>query len=125
MFELNAGIRGGKAPVDTNPLPIAFGLLSCHLAFHFGAQADATVQTLPSEDREFNLGHVQPTVMLGSVMHFQLVDFDIILSLSDSARFTNGTPYSISWYHRQHYRRWMLQIVVNPLFCYRHLSCYA
>ncbi len=65
MFELNAGIRGSKAPVDTDRLPIAIGLLGCHLAFHFGAHADARVQTLPSEDREFNLGHVQPTAMLG------------------------------------------------------------
>src|SRR5947209_1327035 len=77
MFELNARIRGGKAPA----------LIS---------------KCLSSSNPE-------------------KVKFDIILSLSDSARFTNGTPYSISWYPRQHHRRWMFRIMINPLFRHHHL----
>src|SRR5947209_16135663 len=74
MLELDAGVSGGKAPVDADGLPIAFGLPSGDLSFQFRARSDATIQTLPREYREFDLGHVQPTAMLGRVMDFQLVD---------------------------------------------------
>jgi hypothetical protein len=74
MLELDASIRRGEAPVDADRLPIAFGLPSGYLLFQFGARADATLQTWPSEHREFNLGHVQPTAVFGRVMQFQLLD---------------------------------------------------
>jgi hypothetical protein len=65
MFELDAGISGGETPVDADRLPIAFGLPGCHIALQFRARADAPIQTLLSEHREFDLGHVQPTAVLG------------------------------------------------------------
>src|SRR5260370_3826270 len=74
MLEFDASISGGEALVDTEGLSIALGLPSSPLAFEFGARADATIQTLPGEHREFDLGHVQPTAVLGGEMQFQLLD---------------------------------------------------
>src|SRR5258708_40317782 len=74
MLELDASIRGGEAQVDTDGLSIAFGLPSSHFVFQFGARADATIQTLLVEHREFDLGNVQPTAVLGGEMQFQLLD---------------------------------------------------
>ena len=65
MLEFDASIRGGKTPVDacgrhvTRMLPGRGGAGEFCLAFH------AFIQALAGKHREFDLGQVQPTAMLG------------------------------------------------------------
>src|SRR5713226_7000068 len=73
MLELDASISRSEPPVNAHFSPIAFGLPGGDLASQLCLRTDAAVQTLPREDREFDLGHVQPTAMLRRVVEFQLL----------------------------------------------------
>ena len=63
--ELDAGIWGGEAPLDFHLLGVAILFPGAHLATHRRDVSEAAIQTLATERREFDLGHVQPRSMLG------------------------------------------------------------
>src|ERR1700682_2751730 len=52
---------------------ITFGLPSSYLAAKAALVIHSLVQALPCENREFYLGHVEPTAMFRSVMYLQLI----------------------------------------------------
>jgi hypothetical protein len=58
MFELDTGLLCRKAPVDLDRLLIACGLPGHHLPFSLGLGANAALQGMSREDREFNLCHI-------------------------------------------------------------------
>src|SRR5215210_5644969 len=72
MLELDPRLVAGEAPLDGALGRVA--LLFPRLRF-LGKRisiGDALVETLPSEHRELDLGHVQPRAVLGGVMDLQL-----------------------------------------------------
>lgn len=44
-----------------------------NLSSQAGFIRDATIQTLATQSAEFNLGHVEPTAMLGGVMELKAI----------------------------------------------------
>lgn len=74
MLELDARLLGREAPVhgDFLGVPGRFpgsGFLPEGLLI-----GKAPIQTLLSQRRQFNLGHVQPTAMFGRIVQFQPLD---------------------------------------------------
>ena len=67
-LELDAGIRGGEAPVHPYCVPVALLLPRSHLPPQSALVGNTAVQALPGHHPDFDLGHIQPTAMLGSVM---------------------------------------------------------
>lgn len=60
-----------EAPVDFSRLRIAS---VCPFAGHIGQllqTANPLLEALPTQDRDFNLGHVEPGTMLGRVVEFE------------------------------------------------------
>ena len=62
-LELDAGIRGGEAPIDGGGSIIALLLPTRHLMLKLFTHGDAARAALPSQRSEFDLGHVEPAAM--------------------------------------------------------------
>src|SRR5947209_4192364 len=73
MLELDASIGRRKAPIDLDFFGIACLLPSLDLAFELCWIADPLVQGVCREHGEFDLRHVQPTAVFGSIMNLQLL----------------------------------------------------
>ena len=58
MRKLVPGIGGRESPVDGCPSLISFGLQGCYFPFERPPIFNAAIQTLVTEDAEFNLCHV-------------------------------------------------------------------
>src|SRR5215210_347045 len=73
MLELDASIGAGEAPGYGALGRVALGFPRIHFLGKRFSVGDAPIpQTLPSEHRELDLGHVQPRAVLGCVMNLQL-----------------------------------------------------
>ena len=70
--ELNAGVSGGKAPVDQRFGLVAASLPCRNLTAQGCHVGHPTGQALFGERRELAFRHVEPTPMLGGVVKFQL-----------------------------------------------------
>ena len=70
-LELDAGILGGEAPVHPYCVPVALLLPRSHLPPQSALVGNTAVQALPGHHPDFDLRHIQPTAMLGSVMDLQ------------------------------------------------------
>src|SRR5712691_12461769 len=66
-LELDASAVGGELPVDLGVDLIAAGLPSADLAAQGFDLVDTAVQALGNHHVEFDLGHVEPTAVLGRV----------------------------------------------------------
>ena len=62
--EFDAGVGGGELPVRRDPGRVPVPLPRRHLGRQRRPVRDAPVQALPAEDRQLDLGHVQPTPVL-------------------------------------------------------------
>src|SRR5215216_4893960 len=71
-MEFDAGLRGGEAPVHRRLRLVALLLPGRDLAGQGRAVADAPVQALAAQDRQLDLGLIEPTAMPGRVMELQL-----------------------------------------------------
>src|SRR5437588_6309526 len=78
-MHLSASISAGKAPMDTRLLRIALSGQGHNLLPQMIEALDAFGQTAAFKNADLNLGHIEPTPMLGRVMHLQ--------SLPDALRF--------------------------------------
>lgn len=82
-FEFDAGIGGGKTPVDGGGSAIATLLLGVDLAFEFLPCPDATREALTRQSGELDLGHVEPTAMQRRVVDLQFLGDATRLSRSE------------------------------------------
>src|SRR3954447_25433809 len=73
MLELDARVLGREAPVDAVSGGIAVGDPGGHFLLDSRPVGQPAVQALALQDTQLDLGHVEPTAMLGRVMDFQLV----------------------------------------------------
>src|SRR3989304_5701593 len=71
LLQLIPGVRDREAPIDHRSGGVPFNFPSTNFAFHDCFAAQSAIQTLYGQDRDFDLGHVQPTAMLGCVMKLQ------------------------------------------------------
>src|SRR5262249_45374167 len=62
-LEFDAGVGGGKAPVDGGASLIPITVPGGDLTDEGGLIGDASIETLASQHTEFELGHIQPTRM--------------------------------------------------------------
>src|SRR5438270_11244243 len=67
-MELVTSITGSKAPGDGAALSIALGLQGNDALAQVLHALHATRQTATSKDTDLDLGHIQPTAMLGRIM---------------------------------------------------------
>jgi hypothetical protein len=61
-----------ETPVNSGAGGVAFGFQSLGFAQERSGVADAPVPALTVKDAQVQLGHVEPTAVLGRVMQFQL-----------------------------------------------------
>src|SRR6266487_1595271 len=78
-MHLSASISAGKAPMDAAVMRIALSRQGHNVLPEVIEALDAFGQTPPLKNADLDLGHIQPTAMLGRVMHLQ--------SLPDALRF--------------------------------------
>jgi len=71
MGQLDTGLVDAEAPRKADRLLVAPLHPGGDLPFQGGAVGDASRQALPGHGRQLQLGHVQPTAMLGGVVPFQ------------------------------------------------------
>src|SRR6266508_4138872 len=65
MLELDAGIRGGEAPIDGAAGGVAVSLPGGDFALQCGPVGEATVQALLRQHAQLDLRHIQPAPILG------------------------------------------------------------
>ena len=75
MFELTAGVPGGEPPVYDGASIVALAFERGDLPFQQRFIADPAVQTLPAEDAQLDLGHVQPASVNGCVVKLQALGY--------------------------------------------------
>src|ERR671918_1576503 len=63
-----------EAPINPGMGQVAFGFQGLDFPPEGGFVGDALVQTLPAEHAQLQLGHVQPTTMLGGVVELQALE---------------------------------------------------
>ena len=68
MLEFSASVLGGEPPVYDCGSLVALMLKRRDLCLQYHFVADPAVEALSTEDAQFNLSHVQPTAMFGSVV---------------------------------------------------------
>src|SRR5918996_2611166 len=68
MMKLTAGILRPELPVNTGTGPIALSFKGLDFSPQCRFIGNVLVQTLPAEHAQLNLGHIEPTAMLGSVV---------------------------------------------------------
>ena len=73
MLQLHPCRCRRELPVNRGLSGIAGGLHCGQLTFQRSFGSDAPLQALASKDAQFDLGHVEPTAMLGGVMELQLL----------------------------------------------------
>ena len=88
MLELDASIGAGEAPLYGALGRVALRFPRTHFLGKRFLVGDALIQTLASEHRELDLGHVQPRAVLGCVMNLQLTSD--APSLGRDERFIQG-----------------------------------
>ena len=66
--ELSISVLAGELPFDGATLLVAIGLPSVDFALQKVYAGDSTIQALATEDADFDLGHVEPTGVLGRVV---------------------------------------------------------
>src|SRR6266487_3098164 len=71
VLELDPSVLGREAPVDTTTGPVARHLPRGDLPLQGRPVGQPPVQALPGQHTQLDLGHVQPTAMLGRVMQLQ------------------------------------------------------
>ena len=71
-MELGAGVVDGELPADGGSLLVARGLPGGDLGGERVAVADAAVEALAGEQRELELGHVQPAAVDRGVVEVEL-----------------------------------------------------
>src|SRR2546421_617062 len=79
IMHLSPSISAGKAPMDTRLLRIALSRQGHNVLPQMIEALHAFGQTAAFKNADLNLGHIEPTPMLGRVMHLQ--------SLPDALRF--------------------------------------
>src|SRR5215213_9559390 len=72
-LELDTSIAGREAPVDARSSCISRRDPGRHLPLHGAPVTEAAIQALPLQRTQLDLGHVQPTAMLGGVVDLQPV----------------------------------------------------
>src|SRR5260370_22245515 len=72
-FEFDARISSTELPVRGADSLIAMILPALDLLTQFFHGGNVVRQALPRQDTQFNLGNIQPTCMLGSVMNLQTI----------------------------------------------------
>lgn len=85
MFEFDRRIISGKAPIDGDLPFIASGRPGGNLLLCLFKGGEPLRQALAIQRREFNLGHIEPTRMLGGVMHLK--------ALAESTRLGSGKDF--------------------------------
>ena len=70
-MHLSPSISAGKAPMDTRLLRIALSRQGHNLLPQMIEALDAFGQTAALKNANLNLGHIEPTAVLGRVMHLQ------------------------------------------------------
>ena len=73
MLQLHPCLRSRKLPVNYRPGRVAGGLRCGQVPFECRFVRDAPMQALARQDTEFDLGHIEPTAVLGGVVKFQLL----------------------------------------------------
>src|SRR5436305_195370 len=68
MPQANAGVGGGETPLHFGPFAISGLSPGQQLGVELFWPIDPSIQTLPRQHAELNLGNVQPASMLGRVM---------------------------------------------------------
>ena len=71
MQEFSASVLGGEPPVYDGVSTVALAFQRRDLSFQCCFIADPTAQTLPAEDAELDLSHVQPASMIRGVVKLQ------------------------------------------------------
>ena len=71
MLEFGASVLGGEPPVYDCGSLVAFMLKRRYFCLQYHFVADPAVEALSTEDAQFNLSHVEPTAMFGSVVKLQ------------------------------------------------------
>ena len=70
-FQLDARVIGSEAPVHSHHVPVALVLPGVNFPAQRLLIRNPAVQALPGQHSDFNLGHIQPTPMLGGVVNLQ------------------------------------------------------
>src|SRR3989337_2760771 len=73
MFELDAGIGSSESPIYLACAGIPALLPRADLLMEGRLVGDPSVQTLPTQNTQVDLGHIEPTAVLGRVVNLQLV----------------------------------------------------
>lgn len=73
-FELHAGASRGELPVHLHLHSISGTLPGRHFVCQRGQVRNAAVETLSPQHPQCNFRHIEPTAMLGGVVHLQLGD---------------------------------------------------
>ena len=81
-MHLSASISTGKTPLNAAPVGIALGRQRHDVLPEMIEAFDALGQTASFKNADLDLGHIEPTGMLGRVMHLQ--------ALPDTLRFLWG-----------------------------------
>jgi hypothetical protein len=66
--EFSISVLAGELPLDGATPLVAIGLPDVYFALQKVYAGDSTIQALATEDADFDLSHVQPTRVLGSVV---------------------------------------------------------
>ena len=75
LTELHIRILASKRPLDGSLRGISSLLPRVNLALQTVSAFNAPVQTLATEDADFDLRHVEPTAMFGRVMDFETLTY--------------------------------------------------
>ena len=73
MPQANAGVGGGETPLHFGPFAISGLSPGQQLGVELFWPIDPSIQTLPRQHAELNLGNVQPASMLGRMDQFELM----------------------------------------------------
>ena len=71
MVEFDSSILSGETPIDGSPVLIALKLQALDLLSEGLFIGDAPAQDSPGQDTEFDLCHIEPTAVFGSVVKLQ------------------------------------------------------
>ena len=74
-LQLDTCISRGEAPIYRSLMGVAFGFPRQSFTSQKIPIRDMITQTLSTENTEFNLSHVEPTAMLGSIVKLQPVQY--------------------------------------------------
>src|SRR3972149_3954328 len=104
MFELDAGIGSSESPIYLACAGIPALLPRADLLMEGRLVGDPSVQTLPTQNTQFDLGHIEPTAVLGRVVNLQLV------GKAPRRRGAVSGPLGLGWRKRFIQRAWAMGV---------------